>query len=318
MQLEQPRIATPPGEERTPARYRAYGMVIQSDLALPELEGDAGSGAPDLVIRLRAIDRAAPAEFGAMITRFDPGEAFLAWGGIAKFLILDGSEVIVEPAAGQDESFINYPLLGAVLAIVLDMRGFLVLHGSAVTIGGRAALFLGDKGAGKSTTASALVAAGYGLLTDDVLAVDMSDPARPMAMPGYPQIKLSDAAAAAFTPPGTRLIPTPSAAIDKNRLRLTGRFDAVAVPVGAAYVLERSDNAGLAPLAATAGMQALMRFSYMVRFGRSALGAGALTRHMAQCAALADAAGVGRLQVPRGLERMDELIAFLRRDLAGR
>lgn len=70
------------------------------------------------------------------------------------------------------------PTLEAHLWIVaprlLALQGFTVLHAAAVRVGDRAALFLGDSGAGKSTTARAFSAAGCPRLADDklVLAAD--------------------------------------------------------------------------------------------------------------------------------------------------
>ncbi|TGV75989.1 serine kinase, partial [Mesorhizobium sp. M2D.F.Ca.ET.145.01.1.1] len=85
------------------------------------------------------------------------------------------------------------------LARLLHQRGLLVLHASAIAVTGRGAIFMGDKGAGKSTTASALIRAGHDLLTDDVVALDLANPNQPMIVPGFPQIKLAADAAAAIS-----------------------------------------------------------------------------------------------------------------------
>ena len=71
--------------------------------------------------------------------------------------------------------------------MLLQQRGYLVLHASAVAAGGTAVAFLGHAGWGKSTTAAALYAQGYGLVTDDVLAVEMSS-GRLMVPPGEPLV----------------------------------------------------------------------------------------------------------------------------------
>ena len=54
---------------------------------------------------------------------------------------------------------------------MLQHRGYLVLHGSAVLVNGRAVVFSGDSGAGKSTLAASMVHHGYQLITDDVVAI---------------------------------------------------------------------------------------------------------------------------------------------------
>jgi len=72
-----------------------------------------------------------------------------------------------------------------------------VLHASAVSIDGKAAIFLGPRGAGKSTTtAAAFGAEGYSVLEDDVVAIRFDEGVLTV-VPGVPQLRLkSDAAAA--------------------------------------------------------------------------------------------------------------------------
>jgi serine kinase of HPr protein (carbohydrate metabolism regulator) len=74
------------------------------------------------------------------------------------------------------------------MALALHQSGILCLHGSAVTIGGRAVAFLGPKNYGKSTLASVLTATGARLLTDDLVAIDPSS--SPVALPGVHSIRL--------------------------------------------------------------------------------------------------------------------------------
>lgn len=64
-------------------------------------------------------------------------------------------------------------VIAQVLPLCAVLRGKDVLHASAVAVRGRALAFLGASGAGKTTLASRLTAAGARLVTDDVLAVDV-------------------------------------------------------------------------------------------------------------------------------------------------
>lgn len=61
--------------------------------------------------------------------------------------------------------------LGPVLSYVLRHRGVLALHASAVVVNEQALAFCGFGGAGKSTLAAAFAAAGYAVLSDDVVAL---------------------------------------------------------------------------------------------------------------------------------------------------
>ena len=62
-------------------------------------------------------------------------------------------------------------LLGPVLGLLLRFRGIVCLHAGAVIVSGRAAVFAGDSGAGKSTTVAAMMRRGHPLLTDDIVAI---------------------------------------------------------------------------------------------------------------------------------------------------
>lgn len=63
----------------------------------------------------------------------------------------------------------------------------LALHGSAISVEGRAYVFLGASGAGKSTTAHALASRGFGLVSDDMVLIDV---ARGLVLPGAPTVRL--------------------------------------------------------------------------------------------------------------------------------
>ena len=64
-----------------------------------------------------------------------------------------------------------------------------MLHASAVRVGGKAVLFCGTSGAGKSTIAAALAQRGYPLITDDVCAI-AAEGAAPLVYPDGRQLKL--------------------------------------------------------------------------------------------------------------------------------
>ena len=67
-----------------------------------------------------------------------------------------GQEVIVEPSPDADERAVRLCLLGPIVALIPHQRGRLILHASAVAVGGDAIAFLGGQGWGKSTIAAAL------------------------------------------------------------------------------------------------------------------------------------------------------------------
>jgi hypothetical protein len=83
----------------------------------------------------------------------------------------DGRSVLAAPPSGPAWRWERL-VLAQVLPLAAVLRGFEVLHASAVAVAGRAVAFLGGSGAGKTTLATRLAAHGAPLVTDDVLAIE--------------------------------------------------------------------------------------------------------------------------------------------------
>jgi hypothetical protein len=118
------------------------------------------------------------------------GSTYLRWDGLAEFLVsADGLRVTfgwIGPAS--QEAFQVY-LLGQALSFALVKRGHEPLHATSVVVDGRAVVFLGNSGFGKSSLAACFLRAGHQLLTDDLLMLRES-PDGYIAYPGPPRIKL--------------------------------------------------------------------------------------------------------------------------------
>lgn len=296
-----------------PYLYAAFGLTIASDLAMPELS--AGSGAPDVTVALRSGPD--PLEGCERLVRMHLREDRedrrpvdeMAWRGVGSFVLEGDNLISVTGAPGTEGGFLSLPFLGPVMALLLHRRGRLVLHGSAVKLSDGAAIFLGDKGAGKSTTAAALVRSGGKLLTDDLVALETESNIR--LWPGYAQIKLTKSAAAAISLPNTEPMPSPHPDFPKQRRKLLEGVEQHPLPVTAIYVLERGGCFKRDRIHGAAAWAALMRFSYLTRFGDTVLRGEDAARHLRQCATVASGAPVYRLTVPDGLGELRELAAFL-------
>ena len=84
----------------------------------------------------------------------------------------DGAELLCEPNPAN-ESWASI-IAAQALPLAATIRGLEVFHASGVVLDGRALLFAGPPGAGKSSLAAALVAAGGRLLSDDAVALRLS------------------------------------------------------------------------------------------------------------------------------------------------
>lgn len=296
-------------------RYTAFGLQIASGLAMPEL-APGRDGMPDLVIEEGDIEGELGSAERPVKFRFreDGGDAsdIMAWHDVASFEISGNDRITYIGAPHSGDALVSLPLLGPVMAVLLHRRGLLTLHGSAVVIDGRASVFLGDKGAGKSTTAAALVRAGHALVTDDIVAIERSGEGGHRVWPGYPQVKLTDDATEALPLAGSETMASPHPDFGKHRHLLSGPFSSEAVALSEAVVLERGDHLAIEPLKGMDAVQALMRFSYIVRFGDRILTGQAQAAHLRQCVAVANATTVCRLTVPHDLATLAQVADALR------
>lgn len=130
----------------------------------------------------------------------DASQFYIEIPEVARYHVLLADNTLrIEPHPNLTNLYpINTWLYGTVFAYILQARGYLVLHGSAVVVDNKAVIFSGDSGAGKSTTAAAMVARGYPLITDDVVALRYNAAGELMMLPGSQRVKLWDDALVKF------------------------------------------------------------------------------------------------------------------------
>ena len=108
------------------------------------------------------------------------------------------AEITVHPLPDLDLQLLGQALVGAPLAVWLHQRGRHLIHGSALSVDGRAIGIVGPSGTGKSTLSATLWRRGHALVTDDLMALDMALRPRPYVFPGSPYLKLWPASLAAM------------------------------------------------------------------------------------------------------------------------
>ncbi|MDO9362532.1 MAG: hypothetical protein Q7T60_06370 [Sphingopyxis sp.] len=295
-----------------PFFYRLYDRIVRSDFRLEEADPCPGSE-PDLHIVAADLSRlGAPFQGFRHFAPLVEGD-LLRFRDVGAFLVRPGGgEIAVDLDPAFDTRLLALPLLGPAIAILLHRLGHLVLHGSAIELGGKAEIFLGDKGAGKSTTAASLVAAGHPLIADDVVAICLSGDA-PVVAAGYQAMKLDSHMEARFGSDVGHII-EPSDGVFTNgkiRFRLDRPNALSPLPLGTIHVLDRGAANGFSAFAAADALQALIRFSYFPRLGPAAIANGQAAALFAKAAGLAARARVGRLTVRNGLDTLSELAPFL-------
>jgi len=297
--------------------YHAYGLSIQSALALPELAG--GEGPADVSVRFGSLNAYLPGALQGERTVFaDANEVFLYWPWAGGYLIRNGSEIILDPLPGLDERVIRLFLLGAGFATLLHQRGLLTLHASVVrSSDGAAIAFLGWKGRGKSTMAGAMERHGWSLVADDVSPIRF-DAACPVVIPGFPQLKLWPDSAVSLGEDIDSL-PLLHPQLEKRARVTDGLFSLAPVPLCRIYSLAEGSAIEIAPLAPQEAFKELMRHSYANHFlyqNKLLKGTETSARHLTQCSALIAAVPVAHLSRPLSLSALPDVVRAVEADLA--
>ena len=294
-------------------RYRAYGLGIHSEFAIAELPID-DTALPDVVVRRRRIDGPMPTPDQIRLVRCDDRGIYLAWSMLGRFLVAPCGTIDVDAVPGAELS-IGSAIIGPAMAALLHQRGHALLHGSAVAVAGQALLFLGAKGAGKSTTAAAMVFAGAQLLNDDVIPFEagMNMDRRPSIIAGFPLLKLSAEAHARLMPDAMALAPVGGAPA-KLRIR-TAPVRTGEIPVGMVYILnDRHPEVTTRTLDSMRALTELLPHGYALKFGERALAGAPSERLFRQCSALAQHVPVRSVCLPKGIDALALFAARTIRD----
>lgn len=284
--------------------YTAYGLGIHSDLPLPELVPD-GSAADHVFVRLGDAER----ERAGDRIRPTAEAVHLFCEGLGAFLVKEGREILLEPTPGVDERELRRHVLGSLFPVLLYQRGRVVLHGSAVEVGGSAVAFLGGSGWGKSTLAAALHARGHRIMADDVTPVCVdADP--PRVYPGYPQLKLCSETATSLGIAFESLSRIDFES-EKRALPVARDFPQAPLPLKRIYVLADGARHAVESLSSQEAFAALMQHSY-IRFNEDPVAA---SFHFRRCANLASRVSVCRLKRRRFLAALPDLVRAIEEDL---
>ncbi len=332
-------------------RRLAYGLHFHSDFALPELPPDESATKADVVIALgptlsrtevaRLIAPDSPIE---NVLRFEEGECQILFSDVGRYTLRAGQHVLVEPLEGTTESSWRLPLLGSVMALLLEQRGCFALHGGAARFLNRdgkevAAGFLGDKGQGKSTLNAALSQAGFALLCDDVLAVSgldspahspgshgphsLDEQAEPMALSGFAWLKLApDAVRDVWKKAPEEFALVAPEVADTDKRSIPARLAPESLPLRQLFILATlpegvSEAIRLRRLSAPEALVALMPHTFAARFGALYLKGARRTTHFRASARLASECAVWELARKRDLTLLPQTLRIIEDAVCG-
>lgn len=296
-----------------PHRYLIYGLGVHSQL--PLWGEDARDCPRDVSVRwVRSVrgreprlggdDAVAPGSVENVVT--------LVWPQ-CEMTVRAGRSIVLRTADDGEVTHLRHLVSGIGLGLALHQRGIFTLHASAVAIDGKAVIFVGAKGAGKSTLVGALAARGHALLTDDVAAVDIADDAPPRVRVGAPNLNLWPDSATVVAHDLDGVSPITSLS-PKLAGRVTTPQPTAPMPLAAVFVLSNGDSSRIEPLAPIEGFTELVGHSHAFRWIKHVAN---LERHFSQCRNVLAHAAIARLRRGDSLDAVFALAAMVEDHVAG-
>jgi hypothetical protein len=278
-----------------------FGYDVISDLPLRRLSDASGErGRVNIVRADRSLldatgeltawhDGAGGAGFA--LARSDA--VLLAWCGATGEYEIDSSGTTVRCNGGAGGDPWEHRIGTMAIPLLLADRGELALHAAAIGARGRAVLFAGPSGRGKSTLALAASEGGHSVLSEDGVTIDPDDD-RLRIWPGLRGVRAAS--------PGTR----------KGFIELPpGREAREPLPLGAICLLaERGEGLEVSPLSPAAAVPALV--PSLIHSGERA----ALARSFGVLARVLSRVPAYRVSLPDDLGRLGPSVRPLLEQLA--
>jgi hypothetical protein len=158
----------------TAVYYSLYNLTIDSDLSLTNLPRVQGSPSANISIKnidILDVDVSLLNQVGAYCW-LSSTDFLLSIPRLADFHVCNGQSIKVALADDADMALVITYIQGYMLAVVMQQRGQLVLHGTVLQKNGSAIVVCGNSGSGKSTLAATLLTQGWQLVSDDLCVFD--------------------------------------------------------------------------------------------------------------------------------------------------
>ena len=240
--------------------------------------------------------------------------------GIDYVLSRDGARLWISWSKTVAESDILSYLLGPIMGFVLRVRGVVCLHASAVAVNRRAVVFVGNVGAGKSTTAMAMGRLGYPIISDDIVPIYQGSRVT-YAQPGYPRMRLRQPSLPMLSNINPELPPLPKVEGEgRLHFELTSsgyQFQSAPLPIGALYLFaDRNGDANTPRVEAMSpldGMMGLVANTYVTRFLDKSMRA----QEFQELSRLVNQVAVRKLYAHREPSRLAMLCKIILEDIGG-
>lgn len=291
--------------------YKSFGINIESEVLIPQFISAENQKAEVSI------------KYGEVKTRLPNGDGFeraiqlgdeeigFYFEQVGSFLVRNGCEIVVEPYVGAEDELVRLPLIGIVMAALLQQRGKLVLHASAVSVNDKAVVFLGWKGAGKSTTSAMMYGRGHKMISDDIVALENAETAAPLVAPGFPHFKLMPETAASVLGDDAEKLSRICTGLEKRFRSSSDNFLENKIPLQAIYLLEDGIHLQAELLQPQEAITTLIANTYLARYGKQLIQKNHAVTNLRQCSNIVNHTPVYRLARPRSLNLLENLAKLI-------
>lgn len=294
--------------------YKTYGFTLASEFELPELLPTDNKIKPQVRVCWGDVPPALEQpERQGVLFQVRVGEYLLDVPNVARYLVREGCEIVVQPYENAVESEVGLFLTSNCFPALLYQRGIYSMHASAVQTERGAVLFCGQSGSGKSTLLAAFVLKGYPMLADDVAGIWLGKDGPPRVIPAYPRLKLWPDMIAEMDIPQEKL----HRLRDKNEkkgLYIPGQYALEMVTLAAIYNL-RTHNRDEIDLDLLADSDRVLNVIGNTASRMLAEGSGQAQMLFQSALQIARGTHIARLTRPRKRNCLDELVKCVEQDL---
>jgi hypothetical protein len=253
--------------------YFLCGWRVRSAVALPELAAWSGDPRPpdvEIAVRRNAHGLRDAVAVSPILSIDRHGSACLSIDGVARYLVHDGREILIDTLIDDLLPDIRVFLFSTVLGLLCHQRGLLPLRAACVVVGGKAVALAGSSGRGKSTVAASLALRGHAPIADSICVVDPFAAEGPVVLPGFAYLSLWKRAANALALPDDGRLDM-RRGNQKYRYPVgVGRLPRLPVPLSAVCVLDWADRARPPGIASLGGAEGAVTVRRMLLPGKTA------------------------------------------------
>lgn len=292
--------------------YQAYGLTISSCIPLKNAVTGNGHKA-DVTVRYGTVPEALDQPLRTGVRYQAAPGIFLLWiDDIARYLIRDGHEIIIDRMPAADDDDIRLFLLGSAFGALFQQREILALHASAVLTGAGCIAFMGHSGCGKSTVAAAFWRKGFPLVTDDICVLSFQNH-EPRVVPGFKEMKLWSDVLKRFDFVAEKYPPARKQ-IEKRLIPVKKGIHSCPTSLKRIYLLtaHNGDELSLIPVKTADRFLPLRRHTYRAQFLE---GLDATRWHLQKAGIISAHVPLVRVKRPRYPFVLDELVTMITADL---